>query len=142
MMLTGCQVSTEPHTVQKLSPRDAPTMTRAAWDGAHALYSVSGDKKPVKTQVQSVHLRKGEPVGFRTRENGVVAVAGDVEIPVSSGTFEWVLKADPGQTDPGATTLLVVVLVVAAAGIVAAVIAINVQHSLNHFGDGIAVPPL
>ena len=77
-------------------------------------------------------MKKGEPVGFRVREGGgVVGVAGDAEFPVADGTYEWELKPDPGQTNPGATALLIVAVVVAVVGITAAIIAIKWQHDFD-----------
>lgn len=137
MTLAGCGVDTKARTVQKLSPRDAPSMARAAWNGRYTLYSVSGGNNPVRTSIRSGHLRKGEPVGFRVREGGlVVAVAGDTEVAVWDGTYEWVMQADAGQTDPGATAVLIVVVVAVVAGIATIVFLVALQDALHHLSFG------
>src|SRR5690242_19804060 len=85
--LTGCQVSTSPQTVATVGGRNAPSMLRAPWTGSYTLYKVVGSgKKSQRSVVQSVHLKKDDPLGFRARETGLVAVAGDLEVPISDGT--------------------------------------------------------
>lgn len=111
--LAGCQVSTSPRVVARLADRQAPSMTTAPWDGAYALFRLPDDPKAARAELQHAHLRKGEPLGFRTRETAlVVAVAGDLEVPVQAGRYEWVMRPDPNQIDPGTTTMFVVVMTV------------------------------
>jgi hypothetical protein len=117
--LAGCQVSTAPQTVATIGDHNAPSMARAPWTGSFTLYKIlSEGKKPQKTAVQSVHLKKDEPLGFRVRETGPVAVAGDLEIPAPDGKYQWVMQPDPGQTDPLATTILVVVITAIVVGVI------------------------
>jgi len=110
---SGCRVGTMPTTVSRLDDRKPATMTRADWNGQYTLYHVSADRKAARETVQTVHLNKGEPIGFRTRESGVVAVAGELEVPIPGGTYLWVMVADSGQKDPVMTGVLVTVIVVA-----------------------------
>ena len=129
--LAGCQVSTSPQIVATISDRNAPSMLRAPWTGSYTLYKIipaeKKSQKPQNIAVQTVHLKKDEPLGFRVREKGPVAVAANLEIPVADGTYEWIMQADPGQTDPVLTTLLVVVIV---AAIVITIAIIN--NELSH----------
>ena len=126
--LAGCQVSTSPQTVATVGGRNAPSMMRAPWIGTYTLYKIIPDgKQSQKTAVQTVHLKKDDPLGFRARETGPVAVAADLEIPVDGGTYQWVMQPDPGQTDAVATTILVVVIV-AAIGITIAIISNDLSH--------------
>ena len=117
--LAGCQVSTAPKTVVTVSEPQGPTMIRAPWNGEYTLYFLPADRSQ-KSVVQAAHLKKGDPLGFRRRDSGIVAAAGDWEGPIGRGSYEWVMKADPGQTDPVGTAIViaVVVVVVAAAAIV------------------------
>jgi len=131
--LTSCQVSTSPETVATVGGRNAPTMMRAPWNGSYTLYKVFGSgKKSQRTAVQSVHLKKDDALGFRARETGQVAVAGDLEVPVSDGTYQWVMQADPGQPDPLATTILVIVIVVVVIGVAVIAVALYSQHVADH----------
>jgi len=134
--LAGCTAGTSPETVATVGGGNAPSMMRAPWTGSYTLYKVVGSgKKSQRTAVQSVHLKKDDPLGFRARETGQVAVAGDLEVPVSDGTYQWVMQADPGQPDPFATTILVIVIVVVVVGITIAVVYSAAEHGLKlgHF---------
>ena len=122
--LAGCQVSTSPKPVSHLGDGKPPSMTRAEWDGQYTLYQIPADKKAPRSAVQTVHLKKADAVGFRVRETGVVAVAGDLETTVAIGVYEWVMAPDPGQRDPVATAILVTVIVVAVIAVTAAIVVI------------------
>src|SRR5882724_10991667 len=94
--MSGCHVSTAPSPVATLGEKHAPSMTRAPWRGTFTLYRSPPGQQAQETVVQTVHLQKDEQVGFRVRESGVVAVAGDLELPVSDGAYQWVMTPDPG----------------------------------------------
>ena len=123
-VLAGCHVSTSPRPVSHLGDGKPPSMRQAEWDGQYTLYQIPADKTAARSVVQSVHLKKADALGFRVRETGVVAVAGDLEIPVATGVYEWVMAPDPGQTDPVATAILVTVIVVAVVAVTAAIVVI------------------
>jgi hypothetical protein len=92
-------------------------MTKAPWIGEYRLFAV-----PARTEdalgkeakpIVSIHLAKGEPLGFRRQqEKSVVAVAGAQETPLADGKYSWVMQPDAGQIDPVKTTILVVVITV------------------------------
>lgn len=109
LVLTGCQ-STAPQPVVSLSDRQAPTLRRTEYRGHYTLYRL----EPVghSEVVREVHLGAKQPLGFRVRENGVVAVAGDSELPVGPGSYVWKMQADPGQLTPAGAVILVAVVVV------------------------------
>lgn len=138
--LAGCQVSTAPKSVLKIREPQA-TMMRAPWNGQYTLYHRPDERSP-KTVVQSAHLRKGDPLGFRRRDSGIVAVADEWEAPIAPGTYEWVMQPDAGQTDPVATAILIAVVVVVAA--VAAIVIWSAIDFENNFGGthDITGPPL
>ena len=129
--LAGCQVSTAPKTVASVREPQAPTMIRAPWNGEYTLYLIPADRAP-KSVVQATHLRKGDPLGFRRRDGGIVAAAADWEAPIGPGSYEWVMKPDPGQTDPVASAILIAVVVVVATAAGLAIWAIT--DFRNHFG--------
>lgn len=120
--LCGCHVNTAPRTVSHLGARTAPSMLRAAWNGSYSLYEVPADRRSARRLLQTTHLRQGEPLGFRARDNAVFAVAADLEVPVGAGAYEWVMTADPGQNDPTATGWLVGTIVVVAVVIVVVIL--------------------
>jgi hypothetical protein len=62
------------------------------------------------------HLDKGERLGFRQADGGLVAVAGDHETPLPPGRYCWHARAGTEPIDVGQT-----VLAVATVGIVTAV---------------------
>jgi len=120
MALAGCHVSTSPQSVAILNDKKPPSMIRARWNGQYALYPISADKKAPRIPVRSVHLKKDDPLGFRIRETGVVAAAGDLEVPVSTGAYEWIMSPDPDQIDPLATGILITVIVIVVVAVVVA----------------------
>lgn len=119
--LVGCQVSTAPTPVAELDRTHAVSMIRAAWNGQYALYLVAGNRKGQRTVVRSAHLKKNDPLGFRQRDTGPVAVAGDLEVPLQPGRYEWVMQPDPGQRNWLATVLLTAVIVGATIAIISVV---------------------
>ena len=139
--LAGCQVSTAPKTVVTVRDPQGPAMIRAAWNGQYTLYVRSADRSQ-KTVVQATHLKKGDALGFRRRDSGIVAVAADWEAPIGAGSYEWVMRPDPGQTDPVATAILIAVVVVVAA--VTAIVIWSVVDFENNFvgSHDINGPPL
>src|SRR5258708_5240360 len=112
-------------------------MGKAPWIGEYRLYTVPPPKPNVLDGgklLATVHLNKGVPLGFRrTNDGGVVAVAGDKEIPVSDGKYEWVMLVDPGQTDPVATAVFIIVVVVVVVGVAALIYGLDQQRKVNHF---------
>lgn len=129
--LAGCQVSTAPKTVVTVREPQGPTMIRAPWNGEYTLYIVPADGSG-KSVVQPTHLKKGDPLGFRRRESGIVAVAADWEEAIGRGSYAWVMKPDPGQTDPVATAIVIAVVVVAVSA--AAIVIWTVIDFHNKFG--------
>ena len=103
---------------------------RAPWNGQYTLYLVQS--KGQRKSIQMAHLKKDDPLGFRQRETGPVAVAGELELPLPAGEYEWVMQADQGQPNWLATTGLVVLIAAVVVGILIAVVAIEVNNSLNH----------
>src|SRR5579884_3565652 len=95
--IVGCQVSTAPTEVARLDREHAVSMMRAPWDGRYTLYAT--DLRDQRTVVQSTHLKKDDPLGFRQRQAGPVAVAADAEVPLGSGRYEWVMEPDRGQVN-------------------------------------------
>ena len=131
--LVGCQVSTAPTPVADFDRRHGVSMIRAAWNGQYTLYRLPADKKGQRTVVQSAHLKKDEPLGFRQRDTGPVAVAGDLEVPLQPGQYEWVMQPDPGQPNWVATALLVVVIVGATVAIVYVLAEAAAADAASHF---------
>jgi hypothetical protein len=127
--LVGCQVSTAPTSVATFDRLHAVSMMRAPWNGVYTLYLLPSDRKGKHTVVQTAHLKIDDALGFRHRETGPVAVAGELEVPLAEGEYEWVMQPDPGQTNGLATTALVVLIVAVVVGIIIAVIAVNVDES-------------
>ena len=110
--LIGCEVATSPATVSQWDRRHALSVRHAPWDGQYTLSQAPPDPKSPGKIIHSVHLKKGEELGFRQRETGIVAVADDLEIPLGPGEYQWVLRADPGQTDGVATTIVIAAIVI------------------------------
>ncbi len=131
--LIGCEVTTSPTTVSQWDRRHALSMRRAPWDGQYTLSQVPPDPKSRAKVIHSVHLKKGEELGFRQRETGVVAVADDSEIPIGPGDYQWELRADPGQTDGVATTILITAIVV----VLLTVGAFLIEEQINQSGHGL-----
>ena len=129
--LVGCQVSTAPTGVARLDRRHAVSMMRAPWNGQYTLYRLPADRKGQRSVVQSAHLKKNDPLGFRQRQTGPVAVAGDMEVPLGPGEYEWVMQPDPGQTNVLATTILIAIVVVAVTVGVIYAIAVNQASHVN-----------
>jgi hypothetical protein len=135
--LIGCQVSTAPTPVARFDRRHAVSMMTAPWDGQYALEQDSPEPKAPRKVIQTAHLRKGEPLGFRQRETGVVAVAGELEVPLGPGAYQWEMRADKGQADTFMTVVLITVIVVVVVGIVVAVVAVKIDNNLKHSLGGI-----
>ncbi len=137
LVLAGCHVSTAPSTVLQATTAERLTMTTSPWIGEFRLYAVPPSAKDALGKdgkpITSIHLVKGQPLGFRQRQdNSVVAVAGDQETPLADGKYAWVMQPDAGQIDPVKTTILVVVItVVVIVGVAIAVVAAEAPH-----GDG------
>ena len=65
-----------------------PIITIVPIDATYALMSFDNlDRKLLAT----VHLSKGDRVGFQREREGLVAVAGQQNFPVSDGTLGWVI---------------------------------------------------
>ena len=133
LALIGCEVSTSPTTVSQWDRRHPLSMMRAPYDGQYTLSQVPADPKATGKVLHSVHLRKGEELGFRQRETGVVAVADDSETPLEPGEYQWIMRADAGQTDGLSTTILITVIVVVLLTIGAFVI----EEQINQTGKGL-----
>ena len=131
--LIGCQVSTAPTRVSQFDEHHGVAMLRAPWDGQYTLYLLVSGPKGQKKEVQTARLKKNDPFGFRQRDAGPVAVAGELEVPLADGQYEWIMQADKGQTNWLATTGLVALIVAVAAGIFVAVVTISVDESLKHW---------
>jgi hypothetical protein len=119
IMMAGCNVDTRPTTVSRFDRMPPRAMGRASYSGQFILYRLPEHPQQGLgeggTFVTSVHLSAGEPVGFKSVEPGkVVAIAGEKEIALQSGVYEWVMQADSGQRDQAKTTVLVIVIVIAA----------------------------
>ena len=130
--LVGCQVSTTPTPVADFDRHHGVSMMRAPWNGQYTLYLVPADRKAQRTVVQSAHLKKNDPLGFRQRETGPVAAAGDLEVPLQPGQYEWVMQPDPGQPNWVATVLLTVLIVGATVATIYILGELAVEESLNH----------
>jgi len=131
VVLAGCQVSTAPKTVVAIREPQGPAMILAPWNGEYTLYRLPGDRSP-KSVVQVARLKKGEPVGFRRRDSGIVAAAADWEASIGPGSYEWVMKPDAGQTDPVATAIFIAV--VGVAGATTAIVLWTIIDFHNKFG--------
>lgn len=131
--LIGCQVSTSPTRVSQLDQHHGVAMMRAPWNGQYTLYLLPPNPKGERKIITSARLRKNDPLGFRQRESGPVAVAGELEVPLADGQYEWVMQADKGQTNWLATAGLVALIVAVAGGIFVAVVAVSVDQALKHF---------
>jgi hypothetical protein len=135
LVLAGCQVSTAPSTVLEAATAGHLTMTTSPWIGEFRLYAVPPSAKDALGKdgkpITSIHLVKGEKLGFRKRQDkSVVAVAGAQETLLADGKYAWVMQADAGQIDPVKTTILVVVItVVVTVGVVAILFAIGSQEA-------------
>ena len=129
--LIGCQVSTAPQTVAELDRRHGVMMTRAGWRGQYTLYLLPANPKGQWRVVQTAHLNKDDPLGFRQRESGPVAIAGDLEVPLETGEYRWVMRADAGQVNGWATAGVVVLAVAVVGGILLAIFVASVNQSLK-----------
>jgi hypothetical protein len=132
LALIGCQVSTAPTSVAQLDQRHALSATRTQWIGQYTLYRLPATPKEPRTVVHTLHLGKNERLGFIQRESGVVAVAGDLEIPLATGSYEWVMQADSGQVNGWATAGLVVLITGVVVGILLAVLVITADQGLSN----------
>jgi hypothetical protein len=122
VVLLGCGASTAPQRLSGFGEREAPMMMRAPYDGRYVLYWTvqSAPGKKVRTAIESMHLKRGDPLGFRQRQAGPFAVGGELEIPLAdSGNYEWIMQADGGQLDWVKTAVLVAAIVVVIAGVLA-----------------------
>jgi hypothetical protein len=65
---------------------------KAPVDGRFTLLDWNGSK-----EIQSVNLKKGDPLGFRQTDAGLKAVAGDrvIDLPATKGPFFWEIAAKP-----------------------------------------------
>ena len=131
--LIGCQVSTAPTSVSQFDRHHGVGMLRAPWNGQYTLYRLPSDPKGQRTVIQTARLRKNDPLGFRQREAGPVAVAGELEVPLPDGRYQWIMQADKGQTNWLATTGLVALIGVVAAGILYTVLVVSVNESLKNW---------
>ena len=129
--LVGCQVSTAPTGVARLDRRHGVSMMRVPWNGQYTLYRLPPDPKGHRTLVQTAHLKKNDPLGFRQRDTGAVAVAGELEVPLGQGEYEWVMQADPGQPNWLATTGLVVLIAVVVAGVAVIIFAVALNRAIS-----------
>ena len=130
--LVGCQVSTAPTSVATFDRHHGVSMLRAPWNGVYTLYLLPSDPRGKRTVVQTAHLKVDDPLGFRQRQAGPVAVAGELEVPLATGEYEWVMQPDPGQTNGLATTALVVLMTAVVIGIIIAVIDVNANRNALH----------
>ena len=110
-------VKTSPQTVMAFPPselsRRTRTISKTDYTGEYALYELSpGTRDRRKTLVRAFRLGRNEPIGFRTANGQVSAVAGRSKIPLGPGSYQWELKADPGQIDWPHTTVLVLLIAV------------------------------
>lgn len=135
LVLLGCGASTDPQRLLTLGDHNAPTMMRAPYNGQYTLYAFDPDatgKQTRKTTVTSVRLKHGDPLGFRQRQTGAVAVAAELEIPLApADRYEWVMQADKGQTDVVKTVVLIGVIVAVVLGIVIAIAVIQFNNDFN-----------
>lgn len=132
VVLLGCGASTAPQRLSGFGEREAPMMMRAPYDGRYVLYRIvqSAPGKKVRTAVESMHLKRSDPLGFRQRQAGPVAVGGELEIPLAdSGNYEWIMQADAGQVDWVKTVVLVAVIVVIVAGALAIYAAADFENN-------------
>jgi hypothetical protein len=83
LLMVGCANFQKGETVVKWSANDPARMAEAPTDGRYALYSGTDLRNP---QVQ-YNLKKGDRLGFVTRDGKTYAVAGDNEQPVEVGTI-------------------------------------------------------
>jgi len=127
--LVGCQVSTAPARVAQFDRGHGVSMMRAPWNGQYTLYRLPPDPKGRRTVVQTAHLKKNDPLGFRQRDAGAVAMAGELEVPLGPGEYEWVMQADTGQPNWLATTGLIVLIAAAVVGIFALILYIEFVES-------------
>lgn len=137
VILLGCGASTAPQRLSGFGEREAPMMMRAPYDGRYTLNRVvqSGPGKKVLTPVDSMHLKRGDPLGFRQRQAGPVAVGGELETPLAdTGNYEWIMQADSGQVDWVKTIVLVAVIVVIVAGALILYAYVDVE---NNFGKNL-----
>ena len=119
--LCGCTVSTDPKSVSRLDQKTPISIMRAEWSGKYTLYRIPEGGKTEWEEIQAVHLKKGEELGFRSRESGIVAVAGGLEVPVSNGVYEWIMIPYSGQVDPLATGIFVAVSAIVVVAVVVGV---------------------
>ncbi len=84
--LCSCGTPGGRKTVVAVDRAHAPAMREAPASGSYALYS-SDSRSPILT----VTLKETQEVGFRKDPSGaLVAVAGDVEIPLTAGrSYFW-----------------------------------------------------
>lgn len=130
--LVGCQVSTTPTPVAQFDRGHGVAMMRAPWDGQYTLYLLAPEGNGRRTLVQAAHLKRNDPLGFRQRDAGPVAVADGLEVPLGDGSYEWVMQPDPGQPNWVATTLLTVVIVGATVGTVAILGYLAAEDAASH----------
>src|SRR5206468_3786804 len=89
IILAGCYVNTEPTSIARLDPRAQSAVRVAPWSGTFQLYRQPPEPsqkpphaphaphaphdrtaKPPPELVMSVHLKKGEALGFRHADGG------------------------------------------------------------------------
>ncbi len=83
--LAGCAAVGGEKTIVKVDRDQPPVVKQAPAAGSYGLFSAT-DRSPILTVV----LRGGERLGFRRTGNGLVAVAGDTEVPLAGGKdYDW-----------------------------------------------------
>lgn len=123
LVLGGCEVDTGPQRIATLRHPGFAIVMPAPYNGRYILYQLVRFPSGITTRdyVDALHLKRGEPLGFRQRAQGAIAIAGKTEISlVRGGNYDWVMEADAGQSDLPKTVGMAAsgVLVVAAIAVV------------------------
>lgn len=91
--LNGCANPLAHQTNPQSEHQIGPTLTRVPEPATYALTPL---EHPNAVPLATVHLNRGERVGFRRDSDGtLVAVAGKQTFPVPNGTFGWVIVEKP-----------------------------------------------
>lgn len=124
LVLGGCEVDTGPQRVATLRHPGFAIVMPAPYSGRYILYQLVRFPSGITTRdyVDALHLKRGDPLGFRQWSHSAIAVAGKTEISlVHGGNYDWVMEADAGQSDVPKTIRMAAsgVLVVAAIAVIA-----------------------
>jgi hypothetical protein len=115
LILTGCNVDTQPMDVANFSTNRAATQLPAAYNGTYILFGDDSDKVtgPV---LLTERLKQGDHFGFDVNaDHAPYAFAGKDQLLLKPGRYRWQMTPDAGQTDWNKTNTVTIEVIVGSA---------------------------